>query len=90
MGNLKIESLRYISLNKVRIASFRYKCDKEVIKDYLYLINTTDMSENLMSIGLTVEDVLRTEELIWKNKIYKLIKCAVDNCLIKNEYVETK
>lgn len=38
MDNLKIESLRYISLNKVRIASFRYKCDKEVIKDYLSLI----------------------------------------------------
>lgn len=87
---MTIDSLRYISLNKVRIVSFRYKCNKEVIKDYLYLINTTDRSEHLMSIGLTVEDVLRTEELIWKNKIYKLIKCAVDNCLIKNEYVETK
>lgn len=73
MDNLKIESLRYISLNKVRIASFRYKCDKEVIKEYLFLINTTDMSESLMSIGLTVEDLLRTEELIWKNKMDKVI-----------------
>lgn len=86
MTHVLIEGLLYISRNKVRIASFRYKCDKEVIKDYLYLINTTDRSEHLMSIGLTVEDVLRTEELIWKNKIYKLIRCAADNCLIKKDY----
>ena len=70
MGNLKIESLRYISLNKVRIASFRYKCDKEVIKDYLYLINTTDMSESLMSIGLTVEDIKRLDEEFRQKGIY--------------------
>ena len=68
MGNLKIESLRYISLNKVRIASFRYKCDKEIIKDYLFLINTTDMSKGYMHIGLTAEDIKRTEE----NMINKL------------------
>ncbi len=80
MDKLKIESLRYIASNKVRIASFRYKCSKEVIKCYLFLINTTDRSEHQMSIGLTVEDLLRTEELIWKNKMDKVI-----NEVSKNE-----
>ena len=89
MGNLKIESLRYISLNKVRIASFRYKCDKEIIKDYLYLISNTDMSESLMTIGITAEDIKRLDEqLRWKKQMDKLISCAADNCLIKKEYIE--
>lgn len=32
------ESLRYLSLNKVRIASFKDKLNKNIIKDYLSLI----------------------------------------------------
>lgn len=89
MKQMSIDSLRYISLNKVRIASFRYKCDKEVIKDYLYLINTTDMSESLMTIGLSAEDIKRLDEqLRWKKQMDKLISSAVDNCLIKKEYME--
>lgn len=75
MGNftdhLKLkEGLSYISSNKVRIVTFRYKCNKEIIKDYLYLINNTDISKSYMNIGLTVEDIKRLDEEFRQKGIY--------------------